>query len=249
MNWSWLLPAGKGIPVLMYHKVWPGRNDDLTISPERLREQWMYLKGEGYTTLSIGEYLEIAKGQKQAPRKAVLITFDDGYRNNLTYAYPLLKELGWNATFFIITNSIEGVTEPVDHEAEQKMTPEELKSLDPATVQLGMHGYAHRNLGKIGIEEMERELTNSVNAFSNSGLQFAKVFAYPYGGRPSDKETLNKVKELMTASGIEAAFRIGNRVSKVPAPDIFEIRRIDIRGTDTISTFKTKLAKGKLKPF
>ena len=249
MNWSWLLPAGKGIPVLMYHKVWPDRNDNLTITPERLREHWTFLRDEGYSILSLQEYLEIITGQTQAPGKAILITFDDGYCNNLTYVYPLLKEFGWKATFFIIANTLETTKHTGIDEAEQKMSLEELQQLDPAIVQLGLHGYAHENMNKINLKEMQAEVVNSVKAFENSRLQFSKVFAYPYGARPSDQGDLKKLKQLMADIGIKAAFRIGNKVSKVPAPDIFEIKRIDIRGTDTIKTLKIKLTKGKLKPF
>ncbi|MFI5195831.1 MAG: polysaccharide deacetylase family protein [Chitinophagales bacterium] len=249
MNWSWLLPAGKGIPVLMYHKVWPNRNDNLAITPDRLREHWAFLRDEGYNTLSMHGYLEIITGQMQATSKAILITFDDGYRNNLTYVYPLLKEFGWKATFFIIANTLETTKNTSIDEAEQKMSLEELQLLDPAIVQLGLHGYDHEDMNKINLKEMQTEVINSVTAFENSKLQFSKVFAYPYGARPSERGDFKKLKQLMADIGIKAAFRIGNKVSKVPAPDIFEIKRIDIKGTDTIETLKIKLLKGKLKPF
>jgi len=249
MNLSWLLPAGNGIPVLMYHKVWPGTNDNLTITPEKLREHWAFLKQEGYHALSMPDFLEIIHGRKQAPDKAMLLTFDDGYRNNLTYAYPLLKEFDWSATFFIIANTLETEKQPDESEAEQKMTIEELRMLDPATVQLGMHGYEHKNMNEVSFKELRDEVVNSVKASETSKLPFSKVFAYPYGARPSGSKKLKKLKQLMTELGIEAAFRIGNKVSKVPAPDLFEVKRIDIHGTDTIEMLKIKLTKGKLKPF
>ena len=53
----------------------------------------------------------------------------------------------------------------------------------------------------------------------------------------------------MKENNIDAAFRIGNQVCRIPAPDIYEIRRIDIKGTDTMDDFRIKLRKGKLKPF
>ena len=105
MNLSWLLPDIKGIPVLMYHKVWPGGADALTISPERLQQQWLLLKAEGYRALSLSEFLAVARGEQPRPSKAVLITFDDGYQNNLQYVYPLLQQTGFKATFFIIGNT------------------------------------------------------------------------------------------------------------------------------------------------
>ncbi len=247
MNWSWLLPGGDGIPVLMYHKVWPGVNDNLTITPEKLREQWQFLKQEGYHAISLSEYLDIATGEKPRKGKEVLLTFDDGYRNNLTYAYPLLKELSWRATFFIIANTLSETTKEGESEIEQKMTPEELRKLDPAIVQLAMHGYAHENMAKIPQEQSLDALRLSLEAFGKSKLPFYKVLGYPYGARPASG--LAQLKKEMAGMGIIAAFRIGNQVSTVPAPDVYELKRIDIKGTDSLQDFSIKVRKGKLKPF
>jgi peptidoglycan/xylan/chitin deacetylase (PgdA/CDA1 family) len=220
----------------------------LTITPERLREHWVLLRNEGYQALSLDEYVQIAAGQKPKPAKALLLTFDDGYRNNLTYVYPLLKEFGWKATFFIIANTLTGEHQQEGGAAEQKMTSTELRSLDPAIVQLALHGYSHRDMGRLRLAEMHEELVKSIQAFKGLRLPFHMVFAYPYGARPGGAD-LENLKELMQDMKITAAFRIGNKVSKVPAPDIFEIKRIDVKGTDTINELAIKLKKGKLKPF
>ena len=109
-----------------------------------------------------------------------------------------------------------------------------------------MHGYDHKDFSKISSAEMHTEFDNAMNAFDNSKLTYHKVWAYAYGARPGD---MAGMKKLMREAGINAAFRIGNKVSKVPADDMYEIKRIDIKGTDTIETFKVKLRKGRLKPF
>jgi peptidoglycan/xylan/chitin deacetylase (PgdA/CDA1 family) len=247
MNWSWLLPSIDGIPVLIYHKVWPSKNDQLTITPERLREHFQFLKNEGYRALGLDEYMAIMQGDKPMPKKVVLITFDDGYRNNLTYAYPLLKELGMKATFFIIANTLMG-EEMGDDPMEQKMTREELQTLDPAVVQLALHGYSHRNMAEMTIQELDMELSQSIKAIKQSGLQIQRVFAYPYGARPQG-QLLIDLKKMMKEQGIIAAFRIGNKPSTVPPEDVYEIKRIDVRGTETLTGLAIKLKKGKLKPF
>lgn len=248
MDVSWLLPDGKGIPVLMYHRVWPGMSDRLTITPSRLREHWEFLKTEGYRAISMLEYLEIATGKREHNEKVLLLTFDDGYVNNLIYAYPLLRELGWCATFFIIASVLDGSYIDMGVDASEKMQIEDLHSLDPAIVQLAMHGYHHSNMSKVGMREMEQELALSLEAFDHSGLAYQRVWAYPYGGRP-EGDRLKKLKQMMHAMGITAAFRIGNKVSSMPAPDMYEIKRIDIHGTDTVDTLKIKIKKGKLRPF
>lgn len=248
MNLSWLLPSIEGIPVLMYHKTTPGKEDSLTITPEKLEQQWTWMKNEGFSTLSLSQYIDIATGRTvDYPAKSVVLTFDDGYLNNKIYAYPLLQKMGWTATFFIIANTIEGTNEPesIDN---VKMTLPQLQELDPAIVQLAMHGYTHEHFGRMTNEEIMVALQKSIEIFEASKLKYHKVLAYPYGGRPGSK-ALSILKTMMSGAGITAAFRIGNQVSRIPAPDIYEIKRIDICGTDTLEEFKIKLKKGKLKPF
>ncbi len=247
MNLSWLLPSGKGIPVLMYHKVWPGISDSLTINPEDLRTQWEYLRTEGYQPLSLPDYLDIVTGKKLVSGKPLLLTFDDGYLNNLTYVYPLLLEFGWSATFFIITGMLDGTMSNDSGGPAQMMSAEDLRQLDPAVVQLAMHGYLHENMSKITNAEILDALHQSIRAFTNSGLQWHKVLAYPYGARPVGD--FSSVKKAISVMGISAAFRIGNKVSEVPATDLYELKRIDIKGTDSLADFRVKLKKGKLKPF
>ncbi|MBS1689939.1 MAG: polysaccharide deacetylase family protein [Bacteroidetes bacterium] len=243
----WLLPSIKGIPVLMYHRVWPGTNDGLTISPEKLKQQWQYLKNEGCSTLSLSQFVDIVKNKLPYPKKSILLTFDDGYRNNLQYVYPLLKELNWSAAFFIIADTLTQTKD--EPEINRKMNLQELKSLDPSIVQLALHGLHHEHFSRLTNEQIQEVLEQSIQAFEMSSLPFHKVLAYPYGDRPKNKKQFDELKSWMKTNGIEAAFRIGNKVVKIPAPDVYEIKRIDIKGTDTMDQFRIKLKKGKLKPF
>ncbi len=234
----------------MYHRVWPGQSDNLTITPEKLRQQWSYLKDEGYATLSLGQYLDIANGKtRHYPKRSLLITFDDGYLNNLTYAYPLLKEMEWKATFFIIANTIDGTAPSEEPGINEKMTLQDLRKLDNNIVQLALHGYHHEHFDQLGLDDIKTVLRTSAAIMDESGLHHHDVLAYPYGARPKDRRALADLKLWMQEKGIQAAFRIGNQVSKIPAPDIYEIKRIDITGTDSLEEFKIKLKKGKLKPF
>jgi peptidoglycan/xylan/chitin deacetylase (PgdA/CDA1 family) len=248
MNFHWLLPEQKGIPVLMYHRIWPGLRDRITQTPEQLEEQLAYLSAEGYRTLSLGEYLDIAKGNKPYTGKAVLLTFDDGYHNNLTYVYPLLQKLGMQATIFAIGETLEGRIE-ADDPLQRKMTGDELRALDPAVIQLAMHGYHHENFKTTPLQELKGAVQKTISAFEAQRIPLYPAIAYPYGGRPKDPSALKAMKEWMRTSGVQAAFRIGNRVSEIPCKDIYEIQRIDIRGTDSQEDFRIKLRKGKLNPF
>ena len=249
MRFHWLLPTIKGIPVLMYHRIWPGQSDGLTLRPEQLREQWLYLKDKDYKALSMQEFLLIAKGKKSNPGKCVLLTFDDGYHNNLTHVYPLLQELDWCATIFIIADTLNGTAASEPEEINRKLAVEDIKGFDRKYIQFGLHGYHHENFSKLSVKEIESVMQQSFKAFEDQGIIFEKVLAYPYGSRPKDGETLGRMKRVFDNIGLEAAFRIGNKPERVPSHDLLEIKRIDIRGEDSLEDFKIKLRKGKLKPF
>ena len=204
MRLHWLLPTVTGIPVLMYHRVWPGINNGLTISPDKLREQWAYLKHEGYTAISLPDFLNATKNGTYSER-SILLTFDDGYVNNLEYVYPLLKEYNWKATFFIIADNIDGTAKEITDSVSRKMNLSELKQLDPEIVQLGMHGYNHENFTETTLYEIKKAIEASIQAFEKSGLKYHKALAYPYGARPGNAKTFSNLKNWMAASGIEAA--------------------------------------------
>ena len=250
MRLHWLLPNIKGIPVLMYHRVWPGLRDGLTVMPEDLRAHWSYLRDAGYECLTMARFLSAVRGESKIPGKAFLLTFDDGYRNNLTYVWPLLQEFGWEATIFIIAGTLDGsmgleeTGGPAAH-----LDVEELRRMVGPHIQFGLHGYHHENFSEFPIEELEGAVRASCTAFEQAGIPYQKVLAYPYGARPKDQNEFLSFKAWMSDFGIEAAFRIGNKPQPAPATDLYELKRIDIRGEDSLRDFKIKLRKGKLKPF
>ena len=81
-------------------------------------------------------------------------------------------------------------------------------------------------------------------------IRFVRVLAYPYGNYPKkDLYLKTKMKEIFRASRLQFALRIGNRVNHWPLKDPYEVKRIDIKGTDSYSTFKTKFKRGRKKLF
>jgi peptidoglycan/xylan/chitin deacetylase (PgdA/CDA1 family) len=247
MQLHWLLPDVKGIPVLMYHRIWPNQRDGLTITPEDLRAQWTYLRDEGFECLTMERFLKVARGVERIPKKAFLLTFDDGYKNNLTYVHPLLREFGWEATIFIIAGTLTGAY-PLGEGIDEKLSVDELKQMAGNHFCLGLHGYCHENFKEKPLKEIREAMQQSIAAFERAGIPYAKVLAYPYGARPKGDDA-DRLRKRLSAMEIKAAFRIGNKPQKLPAANMHELHRIDIRGEDTLDAFKIKLRKGKLKPF
>lgn len=96
-----MTPA-KTVPVLMYHHVTPV-DGSITASPANFEDQLRWLSRRGYTSLTTDQFAGFLDGQP-VPKKSVLITFDDGYLDNWVYAYPLLKQYGFNAVIFLVTS-------------------------------------------------------------------------------------------------------------------------------------------------
>jgi peptidoglycan/xylan/chitin deacetylase (PgdA/CDA1 family) len=93
------------IPVLMYHHVNPA-GSFINVMPQTFELQMRYLKEKGFTALHAGEFSGILSGKAAAPRKPVMITFDDGWLDNWVFAYPVLKRYGMKAVVFLITSRV-----------------------------------------------------------------------------------------------------------------------------------------------
>lgn len=94
------------IPAMMYHHVNPQPEDSISITPENFETQIRYLSDSGYRSLHLPEFFDLIKGWS-IPGKQLLITFDDGYADNLIYAYPILKKYKMKATIFPVTSFIK----------------------------------------------------------------------------------------------------------------------------------------------
>lgn len=89
----------------MYHSI-DESGSCVSVSPSDFRLQMAYLKRKGYQTLSLSDFCNFFDSGLSVGRNSVVITFDDGYRNNYEEAFPILREYGFRATIFLITDYI-----------------------------------------------------------------------------------------------------------------------------------------------
>ena len=93
------------VPVIMYHSI--GYSDDpYTITPETFEEHLRAIRDNGYTPVPLQELVDYVDKDQNLPDKPMVITFDDGYTDNYTYAFPLLKKYNCRATIFVIGSSV-----------------------------------------------------------------------------------------------------------------------------------------------
>ncbi|HSJ07311.1 MAG TPA: polysaccharide deacetylase family protein, partial [Longimicrobiales bacterium] len=118
----------------------------------------------------------------------VAITFDDGYRDNVRYAAPLLERHGLPATFFVAT-AIIGTDRPFPHDSREGSAPipamdwDDVRSLRDAGFGVGSHTETHIDCGRAPLEEVRRELVGSMATLQGELQLASMMFAYPYGGR------------------------------------------------------------------
>ncbi len=233
--------------VLMYHKVADTNPDFLTVTTVQLRQHLHHLQQAGYQFVSLPDVLCALSnntGDRINPR-AVLLTFDDAYKNNLTHALPVLDEFAVPAVIFVPTAFVGGTNE-WDGGTDAIMTGDELKSLVNRGINLAFHSHQHLNYKNAPAQEVSNDLQANIRVADEISLPMTPALAYPYGGRPKNPEQRRALYETLERLGIRAAFRIGNRLNPLPLRNVYDLNRIDIRGTDSFATFKRKVKWGKI---
>ncbi len=162
------------VPVLYYHSVMQEDGNELRMPPEQFEAQMAYLKDHGYQSISLGQLYQAFNQKGTLPAKPVVVTFDDGYADNYTSAFPILTKYGFNATVFMVTSYING---------EGFMTWDQLKELVANDWEIGGHTDSHPYLTKIDSSAMLNELKFSKSLLEKELGQPVVSFAYPYGDR------------------------------------------------------------------
>lgn len=232
------------LPILMYHNVSDNNKcKGLTISKDKLEEQFCYLKDSGYTTYHFSEL----ENKTAINSKTVMITFDDITVNQLVYAVPLLEKYNLKATFFIPFGYI-GNVDLWNSGKEKIMSIEQLKGID-SRVELGLHSFAHEKYTTLTEAEINTDFSKCFEIIKENNLKVYNALAYPYGDYPKKEPNKSVFTTVLQQNNIKAGLRIGNRVNKFPFKNRYEIMRIDIKGEDSLLRFKLKLRLGKLRLF
>lgn len=214
---------------LMYHRVsddgkWP----DITVSTENFARQIQYLKNN-FKVISGDKMIAELSGDGIRDVNEVIITFDDGFKDNYDYAYPILKSYDMPAIIFVATDYIPH---------EYALNRSEMMELMGNHIDIGAHTITHPVLASLEADEAEREIAGSKKELEIMLGKEVKYFAYPYGkiGRDLAKEHINMVKHL----GFKAAFVTDNGFISEKS-DLFSLHRIGVRNVPMF-VFKVRLS-------
>jgi len=228
-----LLPDGvlreTTVPILMYHHVGeppPGADAirrDLTVLPSEFEAQLAYLSEEGYQTIHLSDLIMHLQMGSPLPPKPIVITFDDGYHDAFTNAYPLLKEYGFVATFFIITQL-------ADEGREDYLSWAEIKALHAAGMEIGSHTYTHPDLREQPYDYVVWQVLGSKEAIEARTKGPVRLFSYPSGKYDE------QVVEVLKSTGYWGAVAVSQGAHQ-SSDRTFKLQRIRVRGSYNLRDF------------
>lgn len=231
-----------GLPVLNYHKISSGNEPDfLTVTTRQLRKHFDYLNKNGYTTIFISELLEYVEHKKPLPAKPVMITLDDGYRDNFTSLYPLLKEYNIKANIFLVAGFIQSPDNKHLHPNPMGVFMQVADALvmSKDMVQFGFHTFSHQSYSKLSLTEIEADIKKTKERLQELGIPVQPCHAYTFGAYNQKNDDKRKAMfELLKQNDIRIAFRVSNWVDKLPVKNKLFISRIHVSGLFPFWKFK-----------
>jgi peptidoglycan/xylan/chitin deacetylase (PgdA/CDA1 family) len=189
----------------MYHKVTAVRPNRIAVTPDSFVAQQEFL-ARNYRVVSLEAVRRWFRGEEELPARATLLTFDDGYLDNLEIAHPVLERLGHPAAIFVPTDFIGSAT-PLPHDAglpvrNATVNWEQLGALR-GVFEIGSHACSHRPLTRVPFADARREIVASKRMLEERLGQPVYAFSYPKG---SIGDFNPRLEEAVRAAGYELAF-------------------------------------------
>ena len=216
-----------GIPVLCYHDVTPNNpdNNDMLLNPNKFKNQLSWLKENGYTSITLTDLYNYLRNNEPIPEKSVVLTFDDGYRGNYTYAYPILKEMGFTANFFIISDFVDNGL---------YMTKDELKKLISNGFEVDSHTSNHLDLSKLTYNQQIETFKSSKETLEKIINKPVNFVAYPYGKYNSE------TRKAAETAGFNLGFNLcGNLADR--KDNNYNMDRLYVSNNYTLEHFANKI--------
>jgi len=229
------------LPILMYHRVAPdglpamGR---FRVTPTAFEAQLRYLRDAGYHSITLEDWRAAQEARRPIAGRAVLLTFDDGFVDFHTYAWPLLKQYGFSAIVFLVADHV-GRSNDWDHiygEEVPLMSWKDIRWLQRQGIAFGSHTTSHHPLTSLSAEGVVREGARSRAILERElGVPIGAI-AYPYGDFDPT------VQHLIGACGY--TFGLSCRPGRSTLQDsALALPRIEVTGDDSVQTFAAKLGR------
>ncbi len=206
------------VPVLMYHSINPSASPEnrLAVTAGTFDRQMHFLKSRRYNVITLDALVDLIKNKKKIPPKTICITSDDGYKDNFTYAFPVLKKYNFPASMFIIVNE-------VGRPAGDRLSWDEIKTMQASgLVSFGSHTLGPEPLVnfKSG-EEIKKQIFDSKKILEEKLGRKVAIFSYPEGLFDA------RIKQLVVDAGYSGAVAT-NPGKSYSDDDVFVLKRLRI---------------------
>jgi peptidoglycan/xylan/chitin deacetylase (PgdA/CDA1 family) len=225
--------------ILAYHSVSDARTDGLAVRASDFEYQIGWLHRHGYRSITLAEF----RGETfNRGERVVIITFDDGYADNYTAAFPILKCYGFVATVFLVSDFV-GTDEllpadvarikPGDDRSPYRILSwEQVGEMAAHGIEFGSHTCTHRLLNSLSVEGRWDEIARSRADIGNKIGHEVESFCYPAGGL--DKEAIQMVEKAGYDCAVVTPTRYGIPLCR------YALRRIGIYRHNTPLLFRLK---------
>lgn len=230
----------KEIPILMYHRLIDNKENigahTIYYDVDKFEEQLIYLKKNGYKTITFKELKNITEEQKKK-EKYIILTFDDGYKDNYELLFPLLKKYNMKAVIYMVSHLKDNCWD-VEGTGEKRFELMDLNQIlemhRSGLIEFGGHTMHHVKLNNFSPEKQKEEIEGNKIYLEKILNEKLVSFAYPFG--IFNDESKKIVKELGYNFGIatdSGPFYIKD--------DLYEVRRIGIFSDVTMNKFKRRI--------
>jgi peptidoglycan/xylan/chitin deacetylase (PgdA/CDA1 family) len=223
------------LAILGYHKIGPPSPDGWEtwyyIPEATFTEHLRCLTDLGWTVIDLETLLRGLTLPELLPRRAAVLTFDDGYRSMREVALPVLRRFDYPAVLFVPTDYIGGRNGfDADCEPEEAICSwDDLRELERGGVAVQSHGASHRTFSQLGIDAQEEELIRSKRTLESGLGRPVECFSYPYGDAGSDPHESDLI---LRRTGYRAACLYQGRPMRLPVSDPYRLARVAM-GPDT----------------
>jgi peptidoglycan/xylan/chitin deacetylase (PgdA/CDA1 family) len=194
------------IPILMYHQVTeiPRKQDPTghAVPPIKFDQQMSYLARNAYQCLTLPEAVQYFKKNGSPPAKTFVLTFDDGYQDILSRAYPIMEKYGFTATVFLVANRMGVPSNWWGQDGDrsgQLLSWAEARDLAQRGYILGSHTLTHPFLNLLDDQSAFAEIQTSRLVLQNELEMKVDLFSYPFS------ETDARIERLVESAGYTAA--------------------------------------------
>jgi len=235
----------QNIAILMYHSISsyasPGFRPCI-VSPEVFDQHLSYLEQHHYTPITVTQFVQaMARGGDGLPPRPVVLTFDDGYADFYSEAFPALQHHGFTATLYVATAFVGGTSRWLQYMGEGMrpvLTWEQLAEINSSGIECAAHTHTHRPLDMLPPSVVRDEILRSKELLEEHLGQRVSSFAYPYGYYSA------RARQFVRAAGYASACAIKGALSSLH-DDPYALARLAVKPDTDVLALATALSAGR----